>query len=375
MRSIQIFFILMLSVLSLSSFADSPAGVTVYPQIGVTTFSDSSEIDVDPNYGIGVGYQFANPWALELTYLKSDSTISDATQSDVEVYQVHLNALYHFYESEKIRPFISLGFGEADYSISNTDRNTEKQYNAGLGIKWSGWTNTDFRAGVNFYNGRENNDVRSTLNLGIHHVIHGGSKKSKQAASLVTPSTDGDRDGISDARDQCPNSPIGQVVNKVGCFADQDKDGIADANDRCPNTTNTANVIDSRGCYVAVRKPVELNILFNFDFDSAAIKPEHNNEVKKIVSFARKHSDASVELSGHTDSVGASAYNEALSKARVSAVAKLVEMNTRIAKNKISTEGFGERRHKMGNETFAERRANRRVEGTVKAIEETQKKK
>lgn len=176
MRSIQIFFIIMLSVLSLSSFADSPAGVTVYPQIGVTTFSDSSEIDVDPNYGIGVGYQFANPWALELTYLKSDSTISDATQSDVEVYQVHLNALYHFYESEKIRPFISLGFGEADYSISNTDRNTEKQYNAGLGIKWSGWTNTDFRAGVNVYNGRENNDVRSTLNLGIHHVIHGGSK-------------------------------------------------------------------------------------------------------------------------------------------------------------------------------------------------------
>lgn len=82
-----------------------------------------------------MGYQFADPWALELTYLKSDSTISDATQSDVEVYQVHLNALYHFYESEKIRPFISLGFGEADYSISNTDRNTEKQYNAGLGIK------------------------------------------------------------------------------------------------------------------------------------------------------------------------------------------------------------------------------------------------
>ena len=66
-------------------------------------------------------------------------------------------------------------------------------------------------------------------------------------------------------------------MNKVGCFADQDKDGIADANDRCPNTTNTANVIDSRGCYVAVRKPVELNVLFNFDFDSAAIKPEHNN--------------------------------------------------------------------------------------------------
>ena len=124
-----------------------------------------------------------------------------------------------------------------------------------------------------------------------------------------------------------------------------------------------------------MRKPVELNILFNFDFDSAAIKPEHNDEVKKIVSFARKHSDASVELSGHTDSVGASAYNEALSKARVSAVAKLVEMNTRIAKNKISTEGFGERRHKMGNETFVERRANRRVEGTVKALEETQKKK
>ena len=173
------------------------------------------------------------------------------------------------------------------------------------------------------------------------------------------------------------------MVNKIGCLAQQDRntdsdsdsDGVIDAKDRCPNTTNRRNVIDSNGCYVTVRKPVELNVLFKFDFDSYATKPEHNDEVNKIVHFAKRHSGASIELSGHTDSVGASAYNQALSQARVAAVAKLVEMNTRIPNSKISKKSFGESKPKRDNDNFANRRANRRVEGTVKAVTQTSKKK
>ena len=194
-------------------------------------------------------------------------------------------------------------------------------------------------------------------------------------------SNDNDGDGVDSGSDQCPNSPVGQIVNKIGCLAkqdsnpDRDNDRVIDAKDKYLNTTNRRNVIDTNGGYVKVRKPVELSVLLQFDFDSYATKPEHTNEVKKIVNFAKKHSDTSIELSGHTDSVGSTSYNQAPSQARVAAVVKLVEMNTRIPKSKISKKSFGESKPKRENDNFANPRANRRIEGPVKTLTQAPKKK
>jgi OOP family OmpA-OmpF porin len=218
--------------------------------------------------------------------------------------------------------------------------------------------------------------------VGIHHVITNSSRKSKPTISpRPERSNENDGDGVGNGKDQCPNSPVAQIVNKIGCLAkqdrsiDRDNDGVIDAKDKCLNTTNRRNVIDTNGCYVTVRKPVELSVLFHFDFDSYATKPEHTNDVKKIVNFAKKYSDTSIELSGHTDSVGSTSYNQAQSQARVAAVAKLVEMNTRIHKSKIPKKSFGESEPKRVNDNFANRRANRRVEGSVKTVTQTPKKK
>ena len=379
MRSIQITLTIILSALALTSFANHSPGVTVFPQVGITTYSGASEIGVGPNYGLGVGYQFTSPWAIELTYLKGSSSVNDGTQNNLDVYQWHVNGLYHFYKSEKIRPYITFGIGEADFNFTNDPANTERQTNVGVGIKWQGWRNTDFRTGFKVYNGHEDELVRSTFNVGIHHVITNSTKPNSRTSSRVaaTGISDSDGDGVANSKDQCPNSPSGQIVNKVGCLAEQDRDrdGVTDANDKCPGTKNAKNVIDALGCYITTRQPVELNVLFQFDFDSSATKPEHINEAEKIATFAKTHSGASVALSGHTDDIGASAYNQALSQARVSAVAKLVEMNTRITKSKISLKSYVEKKPKKKSADIASRRANRRVEGTVKAVVETQKKK
>jgi len=73
--------------------------------------------------------------------------------------------------------------------------------------------------------------------------------------------------------------------------------------------------------------------------------------------------------------VGFTSYNQAPSQARVAAVAKLVEMNTRIHKSKISKKSVGESKPKRENDNFANPRANRRVEGPVKTVTQTPKKK
>ena len=59
--------------------------------------------------------------------------------------------------------------------------------------------------------------------------------------------TDGDGDGVPDAKDQCEKTPAGAVVDSLGCPQDSDKDGIFDGLDKCPNTRGGASV-DSLGC-------------------------------------------------------------------------------------------------------------------------------
>ena len=58
---------------------------------------------------------------------------------------------------------------------------------------------------------------------------------------------DTDKDGVVDGIDKCPNTKEGRQVDATGCESDFDKDGIPDADDRCPNTKEGVPV-DSTGC-------------------------------------------------------------------------------------------------------------------------------
>jgi len=58
---------------------------------------------------------------------------------------------------------------------------------------------------------------------------------------------DTDRDGVPDKKDNCPNTPVGAVVDAKGCPLDSDRDGVPDGLDACPNTVEHAEV-DARGC-------------------------------------------------------------------------------------------------------------------------------
>ena len=59
---------------------------------------------------------------------------------------------------------------------------------------------------------------------------------------------DTDSDGIVDANDNCPGTPVGNVVNNVGC-ADLDGDGVFSNVDDCANTLSKWTP-DVNGCAV-----------------------------------------------------------------------------------------------------------------------------
>ena len=77
------------------------------------------------------------------------------------------------------------------------------------------------------------------------------------------------------------------------------------------------------------------------------------------------HDDITLELEGHTDSLGPDEYNQKLSEDRAAAVkAKIVE-DYGIAANRITTNGYGETRPIADNNTDEGRARNRRVVGEM----------
>nr|WP_315252606.1 OmpA family protein [uncultured Flavobacterium sp.] len=52
-------------------------------------------------------------------------------------------------------------------------------------------------------------------------------------------SVDTDQDGVSDKKDNCPDTPAGVAVDKMGCPLDKDADGVPDYMDNCPDISGS----------------------------------------------------------------------------------------------------------------------------------------
>ncbi|MBC8057306.1 MAG: OmpA family protein [Rhizobiales bacterium] len=98
-----------------------------------------------------------------------------------------------------------------------------------------------------------------------------------------------------------------------------------------------------------------------FDFDKAVLKPEGQAKLDDLVSKMRGINLEVIIAVGHTDSVGADAYNQRLSVRRSEAV-KTYLVSKGIEKNRVYTEGKGEKQPVADNKTAEGRAKNRRVE-------------
>jgi OOP family OmpA-OmpF porin len=105
------------------------------------------------------------------------------------------------------------------------------------------------------------------------------------------------------------------------------------------------------------------NVLF--DFNSAAIKPEYNDELQALGNFLQEHPQTYVILSGFTDAIGSSDYNLQLSRRRVDSVSDYLRSNFKIAEDRVVTLWYGDLAPVAPNDTEEGRSENRRVAGVV----------
>jgi OmpA-OmpF porin, OOP family len=98
-----------------------------------------------------------------------------------------------------------------------------------------------------------------------------------------------------------------------------------------------------------------------FDFDKSVVKPAGKAKLDDLVAKIKGINLEVIIAVGHTDSIGSDAYNQKLSVRRAEAV-KAYLVSKGIEKNRVYTEGKGEKQPVASNKTKEGRAKNRRVE-------------
>jgi len=99
-----------------------------------------------------------------------------------------------------------------------------------------------------------------------------------------------------------------------------------------------------------------------FDINSARLKDSSQGELERLKSFLSANPGVRVEIAGHTDSSGPSAYNQTLSRKRAQAIVDYLIENG-ITTERLAARGYGETDPIASNDDEAEgRELNRRVE-------------
>lgn len=98
-----------------------------------------------------------------------------------------------------------------------------------------------------------------------------------------------------------------------------------------------------------------------FDFDKAELLEDSKEELNQLYKHLSKNSNLSIEIYGHTDTIGLDSRNTKLSKQRAKAVADYLILQG-LNKSKIKSFGFGSSKPVSDNDTEAGRQENRRVE-------------
>ncbi len=98
-----------------------------------------------------------------------------------------------------------------------------------------------------------------------------------------------------------------------------------------------------------------------FGFNSSDVNAQFYPVLDKVAATLNEYNQTTINVVGHTDSVGSDAVNQRLSEQRASSVAQYLQSRG-VASQRLQTSGYGKTRPVDSNDTEAGRANNRRVE-------------
>ena len=418
-----IYLTVLICCFSLPAAAANQSGAfTLSPMFGGHIFEGNQSLESTNIWGLGLGYNLTENWAIEGIYTRTDTDAEaeDNTTSDTKVETYHIDALYHFQPTKKLVPYVVAGIG-AIYSSPDIGADRDHfLFNYGIGIKYfilddlialraevrhlvdfpEPDNNLQYLAGLTFQLGKSapspapvaieksepapvdaDSDGDGVLDsMDQCHDTPAGAPVDSKGCPLDsdgdgvydyldqcpdTPASasvdgkgcplDSDGDGVYDYLDQCPDTPAGAPVDSKGCPLDSDGDGVYDYLDKCPDTPKGVSV-DTDGC------PTVLTLHIKFNHDNHGIGSEYDSEIAKAAQCINDYPGNIVFIDGHTDSNGATAYNQKLSERRAAAVKSRLIEKFYIPESRMAARGFGEDQPVADNNSDEGRGLNRRVE-------------
>jgi len=152
----------------------------------------------------------------------------------------------------------------------------------------------------------------------------------------------------------------------VAAVGDADKDGVTDDKDKCADTP-IVDKVDDVGCSIFTEKSVTIKLNAQFDNNSDVVKDEYLADIEKLADFLKRFPNTDVEIGGHASNVGKPAYNLKLSQRRADAVAKILVEKFAIESSRVKAVGYGVTKPVAKGNSKEAHKMNRRIEGVVTA--------
>ena len=335
-------FLLLSFVISASSATQAdPGQFYLAPGMQWMNFDNGTMLDNDIGWSASLGYQFSERFSFEVSAFDLDP--EDFSGTEVEIDHYRLDGLYDVGgRLGSWQPFIVGGIGNTKFEGDN-----DSILNIGAGMRFQLANGLEWRTAVRRYQylGRDLEDIDFGVDTSLVFFFGFGNENRSNARS--TPDSE-------------PRSATPAPATSEAAVADVDRDGVADANDGCPNTPMNY-AVDADGCPIPVEEVARVELLVNFDFDRSEVKDEYLDEIEEVTDFMEQYPDVIVELEGHTDSVGTEQYNVGLSERRATAVRQVMIDRFGISSGRITARGFGESQPVASNNIDAGRAQNRRV--------------
>ncbi|WP_439135881.1 OmpA family protein [Pseudomaricurvus sp.] len=121
---------------------------------------------------------------------------------------------------------------------------------------------------------------------------------------------------------------------------DFDGDGVINQRDKCAHSPKGAHV-NNEGCAGWSEGDKKETFTVDFDYDKSVIRSDQQTTINHLVSVLNQYASVHVELIGDTSPEGTLAYNQALAKRRVDAIATALQQRG-IASSRITTHIFTE---------------------------------
>lgn len=287
-------------------------------------------LDLDRNYanvGFSLGFNLDDSMfdQIELGILRSIGDVDYKNDKDSGITRIFTNVIKEYQLDSKHSLYALVGLGVETFDNEHFENESGVFGNYGLGYKYTFDNDMALKADIRHLIEVDHGDNNLIYTLGL--AIPFGKKAQKQAP-VVPQQTQ----KIHESK-KTPASVVKKPIAKKPKIQQQGQTLF-----------------------------VDLNI--NFDYDSAAIKPQYHRELKAFSKYFNANKNIKAIIEAHTDSRGTQKYNLKLSEQRAASTLKaLKEFN--IDMSRIQSKGYGETKPIASNATNEGRAQNRRVHAVI----------